>query len=96
MSTPVLNPDGDPFQLQFTAGLPGPVDGHCIFLLDDGSLHAGAICRDSMSFPEGSVITTNPAGGVQEKFEVPLVRVVGWASAAPRDRGRQFGRTSPR
>lgn len=90
----LLAPDhsGNPFQLQFNAGLPGPFESPCIFLLDDGALHAGAISRSSDLFPAGSLITTNPVDGGHEPFEITLNRVIGWVHAGPRDRRGLFGR----
>lgn len=82
----VTRPDGQPVNVTFTAGLPGPFDGPCIFLLDDGSIHAGDVLRSSKTFPSGAISTTNPAGGLHEKFEIPLCRVIGWADAGRRDR----------
>ncbi len=82
----VTRPDGQPVNVTFTAGLPGPFDGPCIFLLDDGSIHAGDVLRSSKTFPAGALSTTNPAGGLHEKFEIPLCRVIGWADAGRRDR----------
>lgn len=70
----------------FLDGLPGPFDGPCIFLLDDGSIHAGEVVRNSAIFAAGSLSTMNTAGGINEKFEIPLRRVIGWADASPRDR----------
>ena len=70
----------------FLDGLPGPFDGPCIFLLDDGSIHAGEVVRNSAIFAAGSLSTLNTAGGINEKFEIPLRRVIGWADASPRDR----------
>jgi hypothetical protein len=55
-------------------------------LLDDGSIHAGDVLRNSKTFPAGALSTTNPAGGLHEKFEIPLCRVIGWADAGRRDR----------
>ena len=82
----VTRPDGQPVNVTFTAGLPGPFDGPCIYLLDDGSIHAGDVLRNSKTFPAGALSTTNPAGGLHEKFEIPLCRVIGWADASRRDR----------
>ncbi|MDF9778891.1 hypothetical protein [Pseudomonas baetica] len=86
MTHVVTRPDGQPITVTFTAGIPGPFDGPCIFLLDDGSIHAGEVVRNSGTFPAGALSTTNTAGGIHEKFEIPLRRVIGWADARPRDR----------
>lgn len=86
MTETVTRPNGQPVTVMFNAGLPGPFDSPCIFLLDDGSIHAGEVVRNSKTFPAGALSTTNPAGGIHEKFEVPLGRVLGWADASPQDR----------
>lgn len=91
MTSLVQDHTGNPFQLQFNAGLPGPFESPCIFLLDDGALHAGAISRCSETFPAGSLITTNPVDGGHQPFEISLERVIGWVHAGPRDRRGQFG-----
>lgn len=56
----------------------------CLFLLDDGSMHAGDLMP---GIEPGSQVlrTTNPAGGLQEKLDIPARRVQGYAFA-----GRQF------
>ncbi len=77
--------DGQPVTVTFKSGLPGPFDGPCIFLLDDGSIHAGEVLRSTATFPAGALSTTNPVGGIHEKFEIPLRRVLGWAYAGPRN-----------
>lgn len=84
----VFDTPEQPRTLTFTAGLPGSMADSCVFLLDDGSIHAGAIIRNSKAFPAGALSTTNPAGGLHEIFDIPLHRVKGWANAGPTDRIR--------
>lgn len=83
MSTEVTWPDGKPFAITFHEGRPGMDIGPCLYLLDDYSIHSGVIFRNTETFPDGALITTNPAGGFHEKFEIPLRRVIGWAFAGP-------------
>ncbi|WP_430446300.1 MAG: hypothetical protein ACQZ2J_01975 [Pseudomonas piscis] len=86
MTNVVARTDGQPVTVTFNIGLPGPCDGPCIFLLDDGSIHAGEVVRNSQTFPTGALSTTNASGGIHEAFEIPLRRVIGWADSSPRDR----------
>ncbi|KZN20751.1 MULTISPECIES: hypothetical protein [Pseudomonas] len=86
MSNEAPRKDSQLFTVTFTAGLPGPFDGPCIFLMVDGSIHSGEVVRKTNTFPAGALRTTNPAGGFHEKFEIPLAKVIGWANAGPRDR----------
>lgn len=81
LTKPLSGPDGQPFSVAFNEGLPPSGNGPCIFVLDDGSIHAGAIVRNSGTFPSGALCTTNSAGLVHEQFEIPLHRVVGYADA---------------
>ena len=85
MNNQVTNQDGHAVTVNFTTGLPDSFAGPCIFITDDGSIHAGEIVRNSEAFPAGALSTTNPAGGFHEKFEIPLCRVIGWAHAGPRE-----------
>lgn len=85
MSNEVTRPDGQAVSISFTAGLPDAFDGPCIFLMADGSIHAGQVVRNSKIFCGGGLSTSNPVGGFHEIFEIPLGQVVGWADAGPRD-----------
>jgi len=78
---PLNGPDGRPFTVAFNEGLPPSGTGPCIFILDDGSIHAGAIVRNSDTFPSGALSTTNAVGLAHEPFDIPLHRVVGYADA---------------
>lgn len=93
MSEPLKHMDGEQFSLQFYKGLPPAFAGPCVFLLDDGSIHAGAIIHNSETFLDGALSTTNPVGGFHEKLEIPLRRVIGFAYAgAQYRRGEKWWR----
>jgi len=47
MNDHLTQPDGQPVTVRFNEGLPGTQERPCIFLLDDGSIHAGVIVRNS-------------------------------------------------
>lgn len=81
MNNFVAGPDGRSVKVRFTPGLPGPFDGPCIFLLEDGSIHEGVVLASTPTFKSGALSTTNPVGGFHEKLEIPVRRVVGWADA---------------
>lgn len=83
VSDQVVDFEGKPFVLTFTKGIPPSASEVFLFLLDDGSIHEGVIDYTSKTFPQGAISTTNPIGGIHEKFEIPLRRVAGYASAAP-------------
>ena len=83
MSDQVVDSEGKPFVLTFTKGIPSSASEVFLFLLDDGSIHEGVIDYTSTTFPQGAISTTNPIGGFHEKFEIPLRRVAGYASAGP-------------
>jgi len=80
----VQTPEGQPFTLQFTAGMPkGP--GPWVYLTKDGSVHAGDVVTvDNALSPTGKsdvVRTTNPTGGLHHPFDIPVSRVLGHAFA---------------
>ncbi|MGI0646813.1 hypothetical protein ACRCPS_17510 [Pseudomonas aeruginosa] len=81
----VSDPAGQPVTVSFTPGLPGPHAGPCLFILDDGSIHTGAIVYDSEALRAGALSTTNPVGGFHEPFEIPLRKVIGYAYAGQRE-----------
>jgi len=83
VSDQVVDSEGKPFVLTFTKGIPSSASEVFLFLLDDGSIHEGVIDYTSTTFPQGAISTTNPIGGFHEKFEIPLRRVAGYASAGP-------------
>lgn len=83
--TTVKAPDGTNFTLNFTAGLPPAGAGPTIFLMKDGSIHAGdLVWIDNALSPTGKsrvLRTTNPTGGLHEVFDVPESRIIGFAFA---------------
>lgn len=85
MTEQILDPTGQAVTLSFTPGLPGPHDGPCLFILDDGSIHTGAIIYNSKTLRAGALSTTNPVGGFHEPFEIPLRKVIGYAYAGQRE-----------
>lgn len=86
--TTVKAPDGCDFTLNFTAGLPLAGAGPTIFLMKDGSIHAGDLVwiDDALSQTGKSRVlrTTNPTGGLHEVFDVPESRIIGHAFAGAR------------
>jgi hypothetical protein len=85
---PLNGPDGKPFTVAFNQGLPPAGSGPCLFILDDGSIHSGAIVQNSKTFKNGALSTTLTAGSTFEQFEIPLHRVVGYADAGAQYRHR--------
>ena len=80
----VTTSGGVAFNVNFYVGLPPASMRPCLFLLDDGSIHAGDLVP---GIEPGTRLlrTTDPAGGKHEVFDVPVRRVLGYAFA-----GRQF------
>lgn len=85
---PLTTPDGEEFSLGFTAGLPTSASGPNLFLLKDGSIHSGDLLwvKNALS-PTGEsrvLRTTNPTGGIHERFDIPASKIVGYAFAGAR------------
>jgi hypothetical protein len=80
----VTSPGGKVFSVTFYRGLPPASIRPCLFLLDDGSMHAGDLVP---GVEPGSQLlrTTNPTVGLHEKLDIPVRRVQGYAFA-----GKQF------
>jgi hypothetical protein len=80
----VNTPDGEPFALKFTPGLPMGA-GPWIFLAKDGSIHAGEIMRVKNALSptgESQVLrTTNPTGGKHDIFDISVSKLAGYAFA---------------
>jgi hypothetical protein len=80
----VTAPDGEPFTVKFTPGLPMGA-GPWIFLDKKGSIHAGEILwiENALSPTGRSQVlrTTNPAGGKHSIFDIPVSKLLGYAFA---------------
>lgn len=75
-------PSGEPLTLTFafTLGLPPLGMGQCLFLLDDGSVCAGVVVRDSKLFKGGALLTAGIEEGSYHTYEVPLRQVTTYAA----------------
>jgi len=78
----VTGANGAVFSVGFYRGLPPVSMRPCLFLLDDGSMHAGDLVP---GIEPGSQVlrTTNPAGGLHGRLDFPTSRVLGYAFAGP-------------
>ena len=76
----VTAPSGAVFSVDFYRGLPPASMRPCLFLLDDGAMHVGDLVP---GIEPGSQVlrTTDPAGGLHEKLDIPAQRVQGYAFA---------------
>lgn len=72
--------DGEVFTLLFNKGLPPPLAGHLLFLLNDGSIHSGELIGK-----DGKRVlrTTNPAGGLHTVIDISESRIDGYATCSP-------------
>lgn len=64
----------------FTPGLPPLGMGQCLFLLEDGSVCAGVVVRDSKLFKGGALLTAGIEEGSYHTYEVPLRQVIAYAA----------------
>ena len=81
MNSHVRGPSGEPLTLTFafTPGLPPLGMGQCLFLLEDGSICAGVVVRDSKLFKEGALLAAGLEEGSYHTYEVPLRQVTAYA-----------------
>lgn len=75
-------PSAEPLTLSFafTPRLPPLGMGECLFVLEDGSVCAGIVVRDSKLFKGGALLTAGLEGGSYHAYEIPLRQVTAYAA----------------